>query len=255
MTAGVLLMVSCGAGPEPGSHTGRPLVVATTTQVADFVRHIGGADVDVYQVLKANVDPHDFEPSPADLDAMSRAALVVESGVHIEAWLQSARRSAGTSAPLVDSSTGVKVRKGTGEERRSGDPHIWQDPRNAAVMCRNIETGARSGRPVAPGGVRQATGVVRHPVGHPRRGHRGAHRPTAQQEARHQPRRLRLLHRPLRPGVRGLHHPELRHVGRAVGERCLTGRRHHQGPGSEGGVLRELAATQDRRGHRGAGRA
>ena len=46
-------------------------VVATTTQVHDFARVIGGDCVEVYGVLKPNVDPHDYEPSPADLDAMA----------------------------------------------------------------------------------------------------------------------------------------------------------------------------------------
>jgi zinc/manganese transport system substrate-binding protein/manganese/iron transport system substrate-binding protein len=33
-------------------------VVATTTQVADFVRNVGGRRVDVHQILHPNADPH-----------------------------------------------------------------------------------------------------------------------------------------------------------------------------------------------------
>src|SRR4051812_46763223 len=36
-------------------------VVATTTQVADFARNVGGDKVKVSQILKPNVDPHDYE--------------------------------------------------------------------------------------------------------------------------------------------------------------------------------------------------
>jgi len=141
----VLLTVAAVAGALGCSSTdtvargGRPLVVATTTQVADFVRQIGGRRVDVYQVLKANVDPHDYEASPADLDAMARADLIVKSGVGIEAWSDDAVKSSGSEAPVVDASHGVRLRHGNGgEEGRAGDPHIWLDPTNAKTMCRNI---------------------------------------------------------------------------------------------------------------------
>ena len=36
-----------------------------------LVRVVGGDYVDVYGVLKPNVDPHDYEPTPADLDAIA----------------------------------------------------------------------------------------------------------------------------------------------------------------------------------------
>src|SRR4051812_34620649 len=51
-------------------------VVATTTQVQDFSRVIGGDCVRVHGVLQPNVDPHDYEPSPADLQAIADADVI-----------------------------------------------------------------------------------------------------------------------------------------------------------------------------------
>jgi len=41
-------------------------VVTSTTQLTDFAKEIGGSRVKVYGVLKANVDPHDYETPGAE---------------------------------------------------------------------------------------------------------------------------------------------------------------------------------------------
>jgi len=115
--------------------SGRLRVVATTTQVQDFVRVVGGNRVDVVGLLKPNVDPHDYEPSPADTDAVARARVIVRSGVGIDRWLDPLIRSAETDGTVVDASTGVELRKLHGQP----DPHIWHDPRNAEKMAITVE--------------------------------------------------------------------------------------------------------------------
>ena len=65
--------VASGSGAEAGAD-GRLRVVATTTQVADFARQVGGDRAEVTGVLKPNVDPHDYEPSPADLTTIAFGA-------------------------------------------------------------------------------------------------------------------------------------------------------------------------------------
>ncbi|WP_371785373.1 metal ABC transporter substrate-binding protein [Streptosporangium subroseum] len=115
-------------------------VVATTTQVADFARNIGGDKVTVTQILRPNVDPHDYEPSPADIQAIADADVVVKNGVGLEKWLDQVISSAGFEGQVVDAGQGVTVRKGDGsEEESAGDPHIWHNPQNAKIMSTNIE--------------------------------------------------------------------------------------------------------------------
>jgi ABC-type Zn uptake system ZnuABC Zn-binding protein ZnuA len=124
------------AGGSAGDGGGRTLaVVATTTQVADFARVVGGDRVRVTSLIKPNVDAHDFEPSPADLDAIARADVVLKNGVGLEAWLDDTIKSSGFAGPVVDTSKGVPLRQGEG----GPDPHIWQNPRNAQRMAANIE--------------------------------------------------------------------------------------------------------------------
>jgi ABC-type Zn uptake system ZnuABC Zn-binding protein ZnuA len=130
---------SASNADNAGSDGTKLAVVATTTQVADFARAIGGEKVKVTQILKPNVDPHDYEPSPADVQAIADADIVVENGVGLEKWLRQTITSAGFHGTLVDSSKGVPIRKGNGsEEETAGDPHIWHNPKNAEIMSRNI---------------------------------------------------------------------------------------------------------------------
>src|ERR687898_910741 len=141
-----LLAAGCSGSGGGGDATGGELrVVATTTQVADFARVVGGDRVQVTSLLKPGVDAHDFEPSPADLEAIARADLVIQNGVGLEEWLDDTIESSGFTGPVVDTSQGVKLRAGghaeEGEEQAGGDepdPHIWQNPRNAHQMAANI---------------------------------------------------------------------------------------------------------------------
>jgi zinc/manganese transport system substrate-binding protein/manganese/iron transport system substrate-binding protein len=142
LAAVLIAATACGdSGTASGSGGSgeRLAVVATTTQVADFARNIGGDKVKVTQILKPNVDPHDYEPSPADIQAIADADLVVENGLGLEKWLDQTIKSAGFHGTLVDTSKGVTIRKGNGEEdEAAGDPHIWHNPKNAEMMSRTI---------------------------------------------------------------------------------------------------------------------
>jgi ABC-type Zn uptake system ZnuABC Zn-binding protein ZnuA len=136
-------LAACGSddrsGSVPAAAGGKLAVVATTTQVADFARVVGGDRVAVTQILKSNIDPHDYEPTAADVTAIGAAKVLVKSGVGLEKWLDETVTSAGFNGATVDASTGVKIRQGEGDEEKDGDPHIWHDPRNAKIMAQNIE--------------------------------------------------------------------------------------------------------------------
>jgi len=136
---GAVLAGGCSTNKPAGSADqghGRMLqVVATTTQVADFARNVGGDRVQVTSLLKPGIDPHDFEPSPADVEAIARADVVLENGAGLESWLHDTITNSGFDGPVVDTSQGVRLRQIGG----AIDPHIWQDPHNAQVMAANID--------------------------------------------------------------------------------------------------------------------
>ena len=161
VAAGALVLAgtcgSAGSGPSPAG-SDKLDVVATTPVVADFVRNVGGDRVHVVQILKPGVDPHDYEASPADIQAIADADLVVKSGVGLEAaWLDDTVSSAGYGGEVVDASRGVTVRRGNGtDEQQGGDPHIWHDPANARVMVADIAAALAAKDPAGKAGYERS---------------------------------------------------------------------------------------------------
>jgi ABC-type Zn uptake system ZnuABC Zn-binding protein ZnuA len=113
LLAAALLLAGCGANAA----SGRPQVVATTTQLADVVREIGGGAVGVHQILQPNTDPHEYEPRPADVKATADARLVFASGNGLDHWIGEVVEQSGGDARTL---TLAPVPR---------DPHWWQDPR------------------------------------------------------------------------------------------------------------------------------
>jgi len=158
---GIVVAAGCGSdgsnttGPTAGATTSSAAsvhVVTTTPILTDFARTVGGDDVDIYSVLKANVDPHDYEPTPADLEAVADADVVVKNGVGLEKWFEDTISSAEPKGAIVDASAGVDLRQEDGGE---ADPHIWQDPRNAKVMVANIAGALEAAAPGLAAGFEQ----------------------------------------------------------------------------------------------------
>lgn len=137
----LLIGAACGGDSqarEEGAVGGRIPVVTTTTQLTDFVQVVGGNHVDVYGILKANVDAHDYEASPGDIARLASARVIVKNGVGLEAWFDPTIRNAESKALIVEAASGVAIRHGQGDRAGDNDPHIWHDPRNAKVMVHNI---------------------------------------------------------------------------------------------------------------------
>ena len=131
LVVGALVLVAvaasaCGGG---SSSAGERTVVATTTQVADLVREVGGARISVDGMLRPGGDPHDYEPRPSDVASVAKAGLVFRSGGEVDDWLGDVIDNAGGNADVVSLIDSV--------HRIGDDPHWWQDPRNAE---RAVET-------------------------------------------------------------------------------------------------------------------
>ena len=118
-------------------------MVATTTQVADLVRQVGGSRVSVDGMLRPGGDPHDYEPRPSDVAAVAKADLVFRSGGEVDGWLGDVIDDAGGNAQVVSLLDSV--------DRIGDDPHWWQDPRNAE---RAVETIRARLTKLDPGGRR-----------------------------------------------------------------------------------------------------
>ena len=127
--AAALALGGCG---DESDASGRLRVVATTMQLQDIARHVGGPDADVEGILGPDAEPHEYEPRPSDAEAVADADVVLQNG-DLDDWLGDLLDSAGGDAERVSMEDIPNVVGGR------QDPHIWHDPGLAKDMVTRVE--------------------------------------------------------------------------------------------------------------------
>ena len=157
--ASLVLVAGCNgsaASPSPSESTrvaADYTVIATTSVFADLAQLALGDNVTIETIIPAGVDVHTFEPSPADAQKLAGANLIVMNGLGLDEWALSLLEAAGKSeedvlelAEGIDDSNawvylaGEEHDEEEGEEHGHGgtDPHIWLDPKGAAIYVNRI---------------------------------------------------------------------------------------------------------------------
>ena len=139
-------LAACGGTPTPASsQPGKLNVVATTTLVGDVVQQIGGDLIQLDVLLPVGADVHSFQPTPQDIAKVADADVVFANGAGLETFLQPMLQNAGSQAPIVSVSDGVKLlsapdlhTSGPAEDNSGGDPHTWFDPNNVILWSQTI---------------------------------------------------------------------------------------------------------------------
>jgi len=116
----------------------RPVIVCSTTQVADFARQVVGDRMEVKCVLAAGQDPHLYEKKPGDAQLVATADLCLENGWHLEGndWMRKLASQSGR--PLVSCVEGCQPLEVPEVGEAMHDPHAWFSCTNAAIYVRNI---------------------------------------------------------------------------------------------------------------------
>ncbi len=116
----------------------KPVLVASTTQIADFARQIVGDRAVVMSILAPGADPHTYQPTPDDVQIVLGSDLCLENGMHLEgkSWMATLAKDAGK--PLVTTTNGIKPLTIDSGGKSIVDPHTWFSPRNVAVYVNNI---------------------------------------------------------------------------------------------------------------------
>ncbi len=97
-------------------------VVVSVDQWGDVVRELAGDCAEVTTIVDgAAGDPHEFEPTPADLAAFDGADVVVVNGLGYDTWATDAVESSSGDALVVDA--GEIAGSAAGD-----NPHVWYDP-------------------------------------------------------------------------------------------------------------------------------
>ena len=129
---------------------GELAVASLSTVLSDVAKNVGGAKVTVAEIVKPGVDPHDFQPSPGDIKALSKARVVLASGLGFESYLEKLRASVGSGPEFVivgEKITPILVEEDDdheGHDHSHGkggkvpDPHWWHSIANVKIATRAV---------------------------------------------------------------------------------------------------------------------
>jgi manganese/iron transport system substrate-binding protein len=131
-------MLWAQATAEQSAPSRKPVLVCSTTQIADFARQVAGDDCEVRCILAPGADPHTYMPTPADVRLAQRADICLQNGLHLEGknWMATLARDAGKQ--VVTCADGIRPIELKEEGQTVSDPHAWFSPRNAAAYVNNI---------------------------------------------------------------------------------------------------------------------
>jgi ABC-type Zn uptake system ZnuABC Zn-binding protein ZnuA/ABC-type Mn2+/Zn2+ transport system permease subunit len=138
-----LSVAGCGSSGSKGSSAkanadGKVTVVATTPQVADIVRNVGGDSVEVTTLLPVGADPHEYEPRPKAVTAIADADVVFRSGGDIDSWLLPAVKAAGADSAPVDLSRSVVLLPGPNPGDGTFNAHWYLSPANITRAAQRV---------------------------------------------------------------------------------------------------------------------
>jgi zinc/manganese transport system substrate-binding protein len=138
------LVTACQDSTTPSANEKKSIVV-TYSILGSIVKDLAGDLVNVTVSIPNGLDPHEWDPSARDIEAINKADLVVQNGLGLEAGMEKALATAkARGVRFFTASDHIDVRHvGPGEGIPSGDldqvvgaadPHLWTDP----VAMKNI---------------------------------------------------------------------------------------------------------------------
>lgn len=141
-----IFTISCfsGCGSNTIKKSSKLKVSVSFNAMRELVYAIGRDKVSIDVIIPDGTEPHDFELKPRSLAAICDSKVFVYSGFGMEAWADSAIKSANSKTLIaVDASKGFKPIENTdkGEVKEHGqyDPHIWLSLKGAENQSKNIK--------------------------------------------------------------------------------------------------------------------
>lgn len=117
------------------SGTSAPVILTSTTFLADITRQVAGDRLTVESLLPIGLDPHSYQPTPQDAARLSHVKMLIINGADYEQFLGPLLENIGGERIIVEASAGINSRK---DAQGEADPHLWLDPNNVITYVENI---------------------------------------------------------------------------------------------------------------------
>ena len=116
-----LLLSSCGTKLDEES--GKVQVYTTFYAMQGFAKAVAHDKADVTSIVPVGTEPHDFEPTAADIAKISKADMFIYHGAGMDDWAADIAETLPESVTVVCASEGI--------EQTGDDPHLWLSPETA----------------------------------------------------------------------------------------------------------------------------
>lgn len=127
-------------------------VASLSTVLTDIAKNVGGDKIAVAEIVKPGIDPHDFQPTPGDIASISKARLVLASGLGFEGYLEKLETAVGKGPAFLIVGNSIKPimvdedheghdhghAHAPGAGGKIPDPHWWHSIANVKVAARAI---------------------------------------------------------------------------------------------------------------------
>ena len=116
-------------------------VSSFSTILTEVAQQVAGDRVDVTAHVKPGIDPHEFEPKPADLKTVGSSQLVLLSAKHMEGYVSKLREATGGKGNFLEVGDGFASLKMADEEnaaKKVDDPHWWHSIGNVQKAAKIV---------------------------------------------------------------------------------------------------------------------
>jgi zinc transport system substrate-binding protein len=145
----LLVSGACSAKSVSGK-SGKILVYTSFYVMADLAQKIGGDKIDLFNLVPAGTEPHEWEPSPRDIAGLEAADVFIYNGVGMEGWLDKVMAVL-RNKRLIAVETAKNIKLLENQDKDEGlkyDPHVWLFPMNAKIQLREIKDALVKADPV-----------------------------------------------------------------------------------------------------------
>jgi ABC-type Zn uptake system ZnuABC Zn-binding protein ZnuA len=130
-----IIVSSCGGKPASDSGMTAPVILTSTTILADVTRNVAGDRYQVESLLPIGSDPHSYQATPQDIAKISESKLIIVNGAKYEQFLTPLLENADGERTFLEASSGISPRT---DAEHGLDPHMWLDPNLVIAYVENI---------------------------------------------------------------------------------------------------------------------
>ena len=133
----------CSQRQKFAADESRLKVVVSFNAIKEFVQAVGQNKVAIITLIPDGTEPHDFQPTTRDMQALHTADLFIYNGAGMENWVEMASKAASNkNLQLIEASKGVDLialdDPAEIKEHGAYDPHTWLSLVNAQIEVQNI---------------------------------------------------------------------------------------------------------------------